>query len=96
MAPPGTARSTAERATGRELARERDSAGAESRRSDPRLRRGTPAEGVRFAAAHPLCRVSRVVCDNHLVTALYRTYRPLDFTQVVGQEAVVRTLRNAI
>ncbi len=28
--------------------------------------------------------------------ALYRTYRPLDFTQVVGQEAVVRTLRNAI
>jgi DNA polymerase-3 subunit gamma/tau len=30
------------------------------------------------------------------VTALYRTYRPLDFTQVVGQEAVVRTLRNAI
>src|ERR1044072_8008865 len=35
-------------------------------------------------------------CDNHVVTALYRTYRPLDFTQVVGQEAVVRTLRNAI
>ena len=30
------------------------------------------------------------------MTALYRTYRPLDFTQVVGQEAVVRTLRNAI
>ena len=30
------------------------------------------------------------------VTALYRTYRPLDFSQVVGQEAVVRTLRNAI
>src|SRR6187402_509615 len=36
------------------------------------------------------------VCDNDLVTALYRTYRPLDFTQVVGQETVVRTLRNAI
>lgn len=30
------------------------------------------------------------------VTALYRTYRPLDFTQVVGQETVVRTLQNAI
>jgi len=30
------------------------------------------------------------------VTALYRTYRSLDFSQVVGQEAVVRTLRNAI
>jgi len=30
------------------------------------------------------------------LTALYRTYRPLDFSQVVGQEAVVRTLRNAI
>jgi DNA polymerase-3 subunit gamma/tau len=31
-----------------------------------------------------------------VVTALYRTYRSLDFSQVVGQEAVVRTLRNAI
>ena len=30
------------------------------------------------------------------MTALYRKYRPLDFTQVVGQEAVVRTLRNAL
>ena len=30
------------------------------------------------------------------MTALYRKYRPLDFEQVVGQEAVVRTLRNAI
>ncbi len=30
------------------------------------------------------------------MTALYRTYRPLDFDDVVGQEAVVRTLRNAI
>lgn len=30
------------------------------------------------------------------VTALYRKYRPQDFTEVVGQEAVVRTLRNAI
>jgi DNA polymerase-3 subunit gamma/tau len=30
------------------------------------------------------------------VAALYRTYRPLDFGHVIGQEAVVRTLRNAI
>jgi DNA polymerase-3 subunit gamma/tau len=30
------------------------------------------------------------------LTALYRKYRPQDFDQVVGQEAVVRTLRNAI
>jgi DNA polymerase-3 subunit gamma/tau len=30
------------------------------------------------------------------VTALYRKYRPLDFDDVVGQESVVRTLRNAI
>jgi DNA polymerase-3 subunit gamma/tau len=33
---------------------------------------------------------------NHGVTALYRKYRPQDFSEVVGQEAVVRTLRNAI
>ncbi len=30
------------------------------------------------------------------MTALYTKYRPQDFDQVVGQEAVVRTLRNAI
>jgi DNA polymerase-3 subunit gamma/tau len=30
------------------------------------------------------------------MTALYRKYRPLDFDEVVGQEDVVRTLRNAI
>jgi len=30
------------------------------------------------------------------VTALYRTYRPQDFDEVVGQEAVVRTLKHAI
>ena len=29
-------------------------------------------------------------------TALYRRYRPQDFAEVVGQEPVVRTLRNAI
>jgi DNA polymerase III subunit gamma/tau len=30
------------------------------------------------------------------VSALYRTHRPQDFDQVVGQEHVVRTLRNAV
>jgi DNA polymerase-3 subunit gamma/tau len=30
------------------------------------------------------------------VTALYRTYRPQGFDEVVGQDAVVRTLQNAI
>jgi DNA polymerase-3 subunit gamma/tau len=30
------------------------------------------------------------------VGALYRTYRPLTFGDVIGQEAVVRTLRNAL
>ena len=30
------------------------------------------------------------------MAALYRTYRPLDFGHVIGQEVVVRTLRNAI
>ena len=30
------------------------------------------------------------------MTALYRKYRPQDFDEVVGQETVVRTLRNAI
>jgi DNA polymerase III gamma/tau subunit len=34
----------------------------------------------------------KIVC----VPALYRKYRPQDFDEVVGQEAVVRTLRNAI
>ena len=33
---------------------------------------------------------------NRGVTALYRKYRPQTFDEVIGQEAVVRTLRNAI
>jgi DNA polymerase-3 subunit gamma/tau len=33
---------------------------------------------------------------NRFVAALYRKYRPQTFAEVVGQEAVVRTLKNAI
>src|SRR5512133_1128153 len=35
-------------------------------------------------------------CLNRRVAALYRKYRPQSFEEVVGQEAVVRTLSNAI
>jgi DNA polymerase-3 subunit gamma/tau len=35
-------------------------------------------------------------CENRRVTALYRKYRPQTFAEVVGQEAVVRTLTNAV
>jgi len=36
------------------------------------------------------------ICLNRKVPALYRKYRPQTFAEVVGQEAVVRTLTNAI
>src|SRR5438132_12782804 len=36
------------------------------------------------------------ICLNRRVAALYRKYRPQTFEAVVGQEAVVRTLKNAI
>jgi DNA polymerase-3 subunit gamma/tau len=36
------------------------------------------------------------MCLNRSVAALYRKYRPQSFDEVVGQEAVVRTLKNAI
>jgi DNA polymerase-3 subunit gamma/tau len=39
---------------------------------------------------------ARRFCLNRLVAALYRKYRPQSFEEVVGQEAVVRTLSNAI
>src|SRR5581483_8535639 len=38
----------------------------------------------------------RAICLNRWVAALYRKYRPQSFADVVGQEAVVRTLSNAI
>ena len=36
------------------------------------------------------------ICEDRPVAALYRKYRPQTFADVVGQEAVVRTLTNAI
>src|SRR5579862_9898383 len=36
------------------------------------------------------------LCLDRLVAALYRKYRPQTFAEVVGQEAVVRTLTNAL
>ncbi len=43
-----------------------------------------------------MLRARQRICLNPLVTALYRKYRPQTFDEVVGQEAVVRTLTNAI
>jgi DNA polymerase III subunit gamma/tau len=40
--------------------------------------------------------VCLALCLNRKVAALYRKYRPQSFADVVGQEAVVRTLTNAI
>ncbi len=41
-------------------------------------------------------RYPRAICLNRCVAALYRKYRPQVFAEVVGQDAVVRTLSNAI
>src|SRR5207302_2976609 len=43
----------------------------------------------RAAPVYPHSKIDRV-------PALYRKYRPQDFEEVVGQEAIVRTLKNAI
>ena len=44
----------------------------------------------------PTAEAPRPICLNRPVAALYRKYRPQTFDEVVGQEAVVRTLSNAI
>jgi DNA polymerase III subunit gamma/tau len=46
--------------------------------------------------AAPHSKQARLFCLNRRVAALYRKYRPQSFAEVVGQEAVVRTLSNAI
>src|SRR6184192_1771307 len=43
-----------------------------------------------------MCAPGLALCLNRHVAALYRKYRPQSFAEVVGQEAVVRTLSNAI
>src|SRR6188768_2798699 len=45
-----------------------------------------------WSTARPACQLIESVS----VTALFRKYRPQGFDEVVGQEAVVRTLQNAI
>src|SRR5947209_7131347 len=48
------------------------------------------------AAPRRPCAAAGHSCLNRSVAALYRKYRPQTFDDVVGQEAVVRTLKNAI
>jgi DNA polymerase-3 subunit gamma/tau len=50
----------------------------------------------RWCAARSISTAVRVAVKLQPVSALYRTHRPQDFDQVVGQEHVVRTLRNAV
>jgi DNA polymerase III subunit gamma/tau len=49
-----------------------------------------------MSVAATRARLRAPFCLNRLVAALYRKYRPQSFEEVVGQEAVVRTLSNAI
>ena len=66
-----------------------------------RLRSATPPTPRRHPSrGRPSWRMRRSrpsrSCENRRVTALYRKYRPQTFAEVVGQEAVVRTLTNAV
>ena len=64
-------------------------AGADTSKAGARSLFGGQAE-----PAPPVVGRRRLSCTQ--VSALYRTHRPLDFDQVVGQDHVVRTLRNAV
>jgi len=56
-----------------------------------------PVMPVRRRSAWPgVHSVIPQLLESDLVSALYRKYRPQGFDDVVGQEAIVRTLRNAI
>src|SRR5581483_5450496 len=65
-------------------------------------RSGSPARCSRTARSASPKKLSATQtsrsCSARLpgVTALYRKYRPQGFDEVVGQEAIVRTLQNAI
>ncbi len=64
--------------------------------------RRSRADGARWCAAPAQvgrgghAKLGALFCLNRPVAALYRKYRPQSFEEVVGQEAVVRTLSNAI
>jgi DNA polymerase-3 subunit gamma/tau len=58
-------------------------------RDEPRLGLDDPAPGGPSSAARPKSRQERPY------RVLARKYRPSDFTGLIGQEALVRTLRNA-
>ncbi len=57
---------------------------------------GVPSSGSGEERSAEVAERLEPVDYDRRVTALYRKYRPQDFDDVVGQEAVVRTLRNAI
>src|SRR5437867_11389238 len=66
---------------------------------DPRLVRAAPPlvlSGLRERPPGGLRHLQRLHLRSPSVEALYRKYRPQDFDEVVGQEAIVRTLKNAI
>src|ERR1700693_3004840 len=56
----------------------------------------TRQDAIRLTKSCRGFRATGRFCLNRLVAALYRKYRPQTFDDVVGQEPVVRTLRNAI
>ena len=60
--------------------------------TQPHVRRRVPASPVRAdPLSHPLGRVAPMATQS-----LYRRYRPRRFSEVKGQEHVVRALRNAV
>src|SRR4051794_20555280 len=75
--------------------------GSSTERSPKRDRRSRSSDSTRSSSrisASPRCasRLPSAFCFTRTVAALYRKYRPQTFEEVVGQEAVVRTLTNAI
>ena len=49
--------------------------------------------GIKF---FQICSIYYKGCDNMGYTALYRKFRPITFSELVGQEHITRTLRNQI
>src|SRR5207247_8747043 len=87
----GSRRRHRARSTGRPGHTAPPSSGAAGSRADTRPAgrpSATPSPGRSDALTRPVRSPS--------VAALYRKYRPQDFDEVVRQEAIVRTLKNAI